>query len=90
MRPYEKDRISIPAVGSAIPDAINVLDEVGERTLSDEHNLLRTAQEWGRICEDEPHVRPYMDDVLRHDGTLYLDFVEALYRANLVDFSFFL
>ena len=57
VRPYEKSRVSLPKVGADAPHLLGILDEVGEQTLRTcEHSMLRSPQEWGKVCEEGTHI----------------------------------
>jgi len=89
VRPYEKSRVALPSVGAVAPRLLDILDDVGEKTLrACEHSMLRSEAEWGRVCEESQPITPFMDSILKNDTDKYLDFIRTLWGAGMLDFSF--
>ena len=87
VRSYRKADVSIPKPGSKIPLALEVLDNVGREILSaHERTMLADEVEVGELFESEKPVKPYMDEVLRGDSSMYLHFVVELFCSNMIVF----
>ncbi|CAK0853015.1 unnamed protein product, partial [Prorocentrum cordatum] len=84
---YDRSRVDIPRVGSAVPRVETVIDPVGrEYLLHFETRMLRSADEWDQIVETEPPIAPCMDDYLRRHQGAYITSVGDLVAAgNLKD-----
>ena len=88
VRPYQRDNVAIPQVGSQPPRVMEVLDNVGREVLEDfSHSMLLDHQEWGKVCEKQSHVKTYMDERLKSDPQLYQQFIRDLYKRNMLSFT---
>eukprot|EP00971_Amphidinium_carterae_P299833 5957165-Amphidinium_carterae.2 len=85
---YDRDLVSWPDVGKQVPSAHSLLDDYGREILSKfSESMLADAESRARIAEKGSRVVPYMDEKLRGDLHLYLDFVSQLHGRNMIDFT---
>ena len=88
VRPYRAEAISIPPVGQSPPQVGKVLDPLGASIFNDfQRFMLWDEAQWGLISEQEHHIRPYMDEVLRSSVEAYHQFAKQIYDANMICFT---
>ena len=88
LKPYDRDLVSLPSVGSLAPDAESLLGSGAAEVVRGfaEHMLL-SGSEWEKVLEANEPITPYMDPKLKGDSSLYHQFVKYLFAANLIEFS---
>lgn len=88
VRPYDRDLVSLPVVGSRVPELSTLLDPAGREFLKDPIGcMMLTPQEFGEVCEKNRRIKPYMDVVLQNDTEKYQTFVHDLYLRGMLQFT---
>lgn len=88
VRPFNRSLVSIPEVGAKVPYLFDVLDPHGREFLQDpDAHIFVSGDEWGHIVEKGGAIRPYMDEVLRHDHQQYFTFVKDLFDRGMITFT---
>ena len=88
VRPFNRSLVSIPEVGAKAPYLFDVLDPHGREFLQDpDAHIFVSGDEWGHIVEKGGSIRPYMDEVLRHDQKQYYTFVKDLFDRGMITFT---
>ena len=88
VRPFNRSLVSIPEVGAKAPYLFDVLDPHGREFLQDpDAHIFVSGDEWGHIVEKGGTIRPYMDEVLRHDHQQYFTFVKDLFDRGMITFT---
>ena len=88
VRPYDRDLVSLPVVGSCVPELSTLLDPAGRELLKDPIGcMMLTPQEFGEVCEKNRRINPYMDVVLQKDTEKYQTFVHDLYLRGMLQFT---
>ena len=88
VRPYERDLVSLPEVGSSLVPLSQVLDDTGREVVENpSERMLVDEESWGYICEKNAGFRPYMDTILKEDTNKYNQFICDLMSKNMVDFT---
>eukprot|EP00973_Karenia_brevis_P093521 12417693-Karenia_brevis.AAC.1 len=49
--------------------------------------MLLSPEEWGRVVESSPSIKPYMDERLASDPELYYEFVADIFAAGMIGFT---
>ena len=81
LRPFKKDLVALPTEAWTAPEATSVLAPP-ERTLLE--GLLADQRRSPEELAAVPDTIPYMDPVLRHSRSAYIDFVKTLADRGLL------
>ena len=88
VKPYQKSQVSLPKAGASAPAVEDVLDEAGREVVNgSRESMMLSPQEWGEVVRTQVKIRPYMDSTLKNDPEQYMDFVETIFRAGMLDFG---
>ena len=88
VRSFDRDLLSIPESGHSAIDLRAVLDDVGREVIEDPHRcMLLSEDEWGSVIESDPPLHTYMDPILQHDLSKYVDFIKLLYDSGMIEFT---
>ena len=84
VRPYQRDLVSLPEVGSEVMNAYDLLDETGKQILEAYDSSMLCSEE-ERLSKDM--VSPYMDTVLQGSNATYVEFVKDLWERGMLEFQ---
>ena len=84
VRSYDRAKVSLPDVNSApVPQVLDIIDPHGREILKDAERTMLSGDATHR--GERPKI--YMDDALKRDKRLYIQFVVDLYKRNMIRFS---
>ena len=88
VKPYQKSQASLPKAGASAPNVEDVLDEAGREVVNGFcESMMLSPQGWGEVPRTQVKTRPYMDSTLKSDPERYMDLVETIFRAGMLDFG---
>lgn len=88
VRPFNKDLVSLPDVGTRLVPLAQVLDAEGREVVeSPSERMLLDEETWGSIAEQGAGFRPCVDTILNKNPEVYNAFVMDLCRKNLINFT---
>ena len=87
--PYDRSLLSIPGSGTQPAQLEDILDKHDrERIVGYREHLLISADDWGALCEKgDNKIASYTDPRLRGHSDDYKGFVEDLFHAGLINFT---
>ena len=82
VRSYNKCLVSLPETGAQVFSAEELLDDTGRGILQDPFHHL-----FSEDVSHAPRVKPYMDEVLKSNTSLYHDFIGDLWDKGMITFG---
>ena len=82
VRSYCRESVSLPETGAKVFQAEELLDDTGREILLDPQGHLFA----GELLQ-ETKMKPYMDEILRQDSSMYHQFVYDLWSKGMLTFG---
>lgn len=86
VRAYDRSRVSIPQVGACVPQAADIIDDLGREILLNPSRMFADFDSLGSCFDNANPVKPYMDETLRNNPIAYANFVADLYERKMISF----
>ena len=86
VRNYDRASVSLPCIGASSPQVMDHIDPTGREIIMDSSRTMLADKNVVADRLDTEHVEPYMDEKLRNNKNVYIQFVVDLFERNMLKF----